>query len=591
MARYRSAAVPDKTPRVKLLLVIVRAYPRRTLLALACLVFAGLAEGIGISSLLPVVRVAAHDQAAGAGDTALERGVATALGYVGLTPTTHTLFAIVLVGILLKAVLLLLANRQVGYAVAHVATSLRLKLIEALLATRWSYYVHKPIGVIANSVAVEAQHAADAYLHGTTVLALLVQCVVFAAVACLVSWQATLGALAAGSIITIVLNRLVRLSRKAGKRQTGRMRALLARLSDSLQAVKPLKAMAREPLIAPVLEGETRKLNEALEREVMSRAALEALQDPLILLFLAVALYAGLAVLAMPLAEVVILVFLCARIVGDLGKVQKGLQRLAVRESAYWSIEELIAEARGEVEVPTGNRGAHFMREIRLEGVSFTHDVQPVLRGADMVIPAGSLTVITGPSGAGKTTLVDLVIGLLQPDAGTVLVDGIPLGEIATRDWRTQIGYVPQETLMLHQSVAQNVTLGDPSVPPADVTAALRAAGALEFVEALPEGADTVVGERGLRLSGGQRQRLAIARALVRKPALLVLDEATTALDPATERSICETLRALRGMVTLVAICHHGHLVEVADLVYRVDDARIELVRSNALAERDVARG
>jgi ATP-binding cassette subfamily C protein len=144
---------------------------------------------------------------------------------------------------------------------------------------------------------------------------------------------------------------------------------------------------------------------------------------------------------------------------------------------------------------------------------------------------------------------------------------------------------------MLHQSVAQNVTLGDPTVPAADVTAALAAAGASAFVAELPEGVDTIVGERGLRISGGQRQRLALARALVRKPTLLVLDEATTALDPATEREICETLRALRGTVTLVAICHHGHLVEVADLVYRVEDGRIALVRGALPVVRDVARG
>ena len=563
---------------MQLLLVIVRRYPRRTLLTLICLVLAGLAEGIGISSLLPVIRVAARD---GAGNTALERGLENALAMVGLVPTPHTLLVLVLAGIALKAILLLLANRQVGYAVAYVATSLRLQLIDALLATRWSYYVHKPIGAIANAVAVDAQMAADAYQHGTTVLALTVQCLVFAAVSCLVSWKATLGALAAGLVITAALNRLVRMSKKSGKRQTVRIRALLARLADTLQAVKPLKAMAREPLIAPVLANETRRLNKALEHEVMSRAMLEALQDPLIMLFLAVALYTGLAVLAMPLTDVVILVFLCARIVGDLGKVQKSLQRLATREAAWWALEDLIREAHAAVEVPSGDRPAHFRREMRLAGVTFAHETKPVLQDADMTIPAGSLTVVTGPSGGGKTTLVDLLIGLLQPDAGDVTVDGVPLRAIAAHDWRTTIGYVPQETLMLHQSVAHNVTLGDPSVPAADVAAALRAAGADEFVAALPEGTDTVVGERGLRLSGGQRQRVALARALVRRPQLLVLDEATTALDPATERGICETLRALRGQVTIVAICHHGHLIDVADLVYRVADGRIELVRES----------
>jgi len=297
------------------------------------------------------------------------------------------------------------------------------------------------------------------------------------------------------------------------------------------------------------------------------------------MLFLAVALYVGLAIMHMPLAEVVILVFLCARIVGDLGKVQKAMQRLAVKESAYWELLDLIKEARAAVEQTSGDRRVSFTRDIRVAGVSFSHDVQPVLKDADMTIPAGSLTVITGPSGAGKTTLVDLIVGLLQPDAGEVRVDDVPLQTIAAREWRMQIGYVPQETLMLHQSVAQNVTLGDPSVPAADVVAALHAAGASDFVAELPEGVDTIVGERGLRLSGGQRQRIALARALVRHPSLLVLDEATTALDPLTERAICETLRTLRGTVTLVAICHHGHLVEVADLVYRVDGARIVRVR------------
>jgi ATP-binding cassette subfamily C protein len=137
------------------------------------------------------------------------------------------------------------------------------------------------------------------------------------------------------------------------------------------------------------------------------------------------------------------------------------------------------------------------------------------------------------------------------------------------------IGYVPQDALLMHDTIAANVTLGDPRITAAEVDAALRAAGALDFVDALPAGSETVVGERGLRLSGGQRQRIALARALVRTPALLILDEATTALDPATEVDICDALGRLRGRTTILAICHHGRLIEIADRIHRVDAGAI----------------
>lgn len=575
---------------MRLLLVFARTYPRRTAATMACLLLAGLAEGIGVSSVLPLLRLAMPGTAAGA-DTVLERRILELLAALGLHPTAGLLFGVVLGGVLLKAALVLLANRQVGYAVAHMATRLRLDLIRALLATRWSYYVHQPIGVIANSVALEAQSAAEAYLRASYILAFILQAAVYAAVACLVSWRAALGALAGGAVIALLLSGLVRSAHRAGRRQTQLTRSLLARLLDTLQAVKPLKAMAREPLIAPVLERETRQLNAALEREVFSAAAMEALQEPLIILFLAVALYGAVSVLAMPLPEVVLMVFLCVRVLTSIGRVQKELQRMAARASAFWALRDLIHRTAAEAEPPHGGRAPTLQHEIRLTDVGFAYEAQWVLRGASLVIPAGGLTVITGASGSGKTTLADLIIGLHAPDEGRVEIDGIDLRALDAQRWRNLIGYVPQETLMLHASVAMNVTLGDPAVSSADVDAALGAAGAAAFVAALPEGRETVVGERGLRLSGGQRQRIALARALVRRPALLILDEATTALDPDTERDICETLRALRGSLTLIAICHHGHLPEVADQVYRVEGGRLALRRVAAGDQRRSAEG
>ncbi|MFQ5664826.1 MAG: ABC transporter ATP-binding protein [Candidatus Binatia bacterium] len=568
---------------MQLLIRFARRYPWHTAVMLICLLLGGLAAGVGLSSLLPLIGLAANRSGArtgggthgGGSPNALEQAVTRALQVVGLQPTTGVLLAVIVTGMTVKAGLVLLANKQVGYTVAQVATDLRLALIRALLRTRWEYYVHQPVGAFANAVASEARRASEAYLHATMILSLLVEAVVYACVAFLVSWRATLVALVAGAVIVYAFNRLVHVTRRAGTRQTRLTKSLLGRLTDTLQGVKPLKAMARETLIGPLLESETRRLNRALQREVLSKEALRALQEPLIVAFLAAGLYVALTRSTLPLATVIMLALLCAQIVAGLGKVQKEVQRMGACESAFWSLNAMIEQAEAAHEVKPGRTPPVLQREVVLQHASFAYEQRWVLRDACLRVPAGRLTVLVGPSGAGKTTVADLLIGLIEPQAGDVFIDDVSLRILDARLWRAMIGYVPQETFLLHDSVRLNVTLGDPDLTAADVEAALRAAGAWEFVTALPEGPDTMVGERGLRISGGQRQRIALARALARRPRLLILDEATTGLDPATEEGICATLLELRGTMTILAICHQGRLIDIADHVYHVGDGRI----------------
>lgn len=561
---------------MRLLRVFARAHPYRTAVMLGCLSLAGLAEGASLSGLLPLLTMGTGGAGANGGDGAarsspLGAAVVGALHAVGLPPTAEVLLAVIIAGTALKAALVLLANQQVGYSVARVATDLRLALIRALLSTRWEYYVHAPLGAFANAVASEAARASDAYLRATTIAMLLIQAAVYAVVACLVSWQATLVALLAGVVLASVLHHLVRMSRRAGARQTKLAKSLLSKLTDALRAVKPLKAMGREHLLGPLLEGETQRLNRALELEVLSKATMRALQEPLIVVVLAAGGYGALTILALPFSTVLVLVLLCTRILDCLGKVQRDLQELVACESAFDSLQEMTRQAEAAREIKHGGAAPILQQGVRLAGVRFAYDETPVLHEASLTAPAGQLTVITGPSGSGKTTIADLVVGLIRAQDGTVLIDDVPLLALDLAQWRAMIGYVPQDTLLMHDSVTANVTLGDPGLTAADVDAALDAAGAQEFVSALPQGIDTVVGERGLRLSGGQRQRIALARALVRSPALLILDEPTTALDPETEAVICETFRRLRGRVTILAICHQGRLIEGADRVYRVE--------------------
>jgi ATP-binding cassette subfamily C protein len=199
-----------------------------------------------------------------------------------------------------------------------------------------------------------------------------------------------------------------------------------------------------------------------------------------------------------------------------------------------------------------------------------------ILSGVDLEIPRGTFLAIHGKSGSGKTTLVDLMVGLHAPRSGEIRIDGIPLSSLDLESWRRQVGYVPQETLLFNTSILENVTLGEPTLTAADAEHALRLAEAWEFVAALPDGLHSQVGERGGNLSGGQRQRLALARALVARPSVLILDEVTTALDPEAELAICTTLRNLAGRITIISISHQPALRMAADTVCSIEDGRLE---------------
>jgi ATP-binding cassette subfamily C protein len=479
----------------------------------------------------------------------------------------------------------LLAKKQVGYTVAGIATDLRLSLIRALLVARWEYFIRQPIGVLANSMATEAVRTSSAYLHGALMSALIVETLVYTGVALLISWKATIVSLSVGLILAYVLKRLIRKARRAGVRQTDLLKSLITHLTDSLISIKPLKAMARESRADAVLAKSTNRLNRALQKQVLSKEVLKAVQEPLFVGLLAIGLYVVSVFMRLPLATVMVLVFLLSRIVKRMNKVQQEYQEMVILESAYWSLQDTIKEAERAHEPTLGSEVPSLNHAVRLDKVSFAYDEEWVLRDASLSFPSGLLTAIVGPSGVGKTTIGDLVTGLIRPQQGEVWIDDLSLAKTDLKKWRKMVGYVPQETLLLHDSVLINVTLGDPDLSAADAERALRAAEAWEFVAEMPEGIYSTVGERGSMLSGGQRQRIAIARALVHQPKLLILDEPTSALDPESEAAICETLGQLRGTgMTILAISHQPTIMDVADRAYQLEDGKAFLVQDHKVA-------
>jgi ATP-binding cassette subfamily C protein len=558
-----------------ILLTFTRAYPWQSFLMVVALLLAGLAEGFGLSALLPLLTIVMQPDMPVDDQSELTRVVLGLLERISISPTVGSLLIFVLVGVLIKNIFLLVANKQVGYTKARVTTDLRLRLLNAVMSSRWYYFVHQPVGRLTNSMATEAWRAGIAYEFGAGIIAYAIQTLVYLSVALMMSWQATVSALGAAMIFLWVSHFLVKMTRKAGKRQTYLLKSLLSRMTDILSSVKTLKAMGREDLAEHVLSTETAELNHALEREVFSKAALTAAQEPMFAGVAALAIFILLTRWEMPIAEVMVLTIILTRVLTYLGKLQKHYQKMVTAESAYWSLEEAVQEAIQLKEVYTGGPAPRLTSQIELDNVTFTHEEQKILDGVSLRIPAGELTTIIGRSGSGKTTILDLLAGLNKPDSGHVRVDGVALDTVNLRDWRKHIGYAPQDTALLHDTIFNNVSLGDPEMSEDDVRRALKQADAWDFVAAMPEGMQTNTGERGARVSAGQRQRIMLARALVHQPCLLILDEATSALDRESEAAICRTLKALRGDLTIVAVSHQPALAEFADAVYTLSNGRI----------------
>lgn len=524
---------------------------------------AGLAEGIGVLALVPVLNFRGvdyqHTSRAG-------RFIVGVTHAIGLEPNLAVLLGGIVLAICLKSFLLWLADHQVGVNVARVTRDLRFSLIEALFEVRWRYFAQRKLGQFANAVTMEAVRVAAAYREGCHVLAAFMQMLVYFAIAAAISWQVAVGTLVIGIILTFIYRAFFRRSRAAGGQETDLSKALSSRLMDVLQGLKPLKAMAREHLIHPLLVAETEGLNRAQRRQVFVNVSLKALQEPILTIMLATGLYFLLEVGGQEIGSVLVLTFVFYRLMQHINTIQMRYQIMTLGESAFVSLVDEIEAARSQREQPGGGVQVQSLRKhIDFDHVSFAYDTHPVLQDITVRIPAGAFVAISGGSGSGKSTFADLLLGLLEPTAGEIRIDDVPLPEISIKSWRQTIGYVPQEMLLLNDTVYRNVTVGDETIPESAVVEALTLAGAWEFVREHEKGLHQMVGERGTSLSGGQRQRIAIARALLGKPTLLILDEVTTALDPMTERAICDTLKGLTPQMTILSISHQSAMRERAD--------------------------
>jgi ATP-binding cassette subfamily C protein len=559
-----------------ILKIFLNARNTRPSIVLLCLLFGGIAEIASVSTLLPVITTIAGGEEANS--SPLNQTINQLMVSVGLSPTLGPMLVLVSVFMFIKASLSFLALTYAGVASAKVAIGLRQRLIKALFGAQWSYFSDQSRGRFANAVANDAGRAGDAYLLAARVVAYGVQAFGYVIVALMIDWKLALAGMLGGAVVTGALSQLVKLSRRAGDKQTDRTSDLTVDTVDMLSNIKPLKTMDRWHVSLDAMAETLRRLKKSLVHREISRQGMIQGGDAMITILIGAAIYLAHTKWHVPLPELVVSGIIFFQLVSLVSKLQKFLQNSVQLESAYLRTEALIEEAESRRENWPGVEEPDIGNGFEFKNVTFAHGDAIILQDLSFLIPSDGITVFMGPSGAGKTTLIDLLVGLHTAGSGDILIGGKPIQTIDILRWRRMIGYVPQELSLLHASVRDNITLGDPGIDDAAIWAALDQVNARAFIEALPEGLDTDVGDTGGKLSGGQRQRISLARALAPGPRVIILDEVTSALDPETERAIVENIRSLGEQYTVIAITHRPAWTEIADQLFEVGGGSVRQV-------------
>ena len=562
--------------------------PRRSVLALLLLLTAGVTEAFGLLMIVPLLYLAGFAAPPGEGSPVAEAMMRVA-DTAGIEWTLPAVLAVFLALSTVRSAVawqreVLLTGMRLGFV-----DRLRQKLFAAIAGAKWGALLERRRSdiqhVLTKDVARVGQGAFLILQLTVTVLLALMQL----ALAALISPPVTAVVLAAGAALTALAYPLVRRSRTLGKTMTDANRALYGSVTDFLGGLKLAKGHNTEGLhVRHFVETVAAMRKNQLEFARISSTAQAGLNMGAALVLAALAWFA-LSTAALPLPELLLMALIFARMMPALFRLQRDAQQLAHALPAYAHVREMrrMLEEAAETPAGDGKPRMELCSALTVRGVSFAYEAGaepgtgdgartagPALENVGLDVPAGKMTAIAGPSGAGKSTLADLLLGLLEPGGGEICLDGVPLAGPNLRRWRHSVAFVPQDPYLFHSAIRANLRWARPAATEAEMWQALRLAAA-GFVAALPEGLDTVVGERGERLSGGERQRIALARALVRRPALLVIDEATAQLDAENERRILAALQSLRGRTTVVAIAHGPALLQAADGIVLLESGRV----------------
>ena len=538
-------------------------------------IFTTALDAVGLALVAPVIALIAGSTE-DLTDSQVVEWTRTMMTWLNMDFRLSSLVFMILVITFLRSGLLLLQSWLTAWYVTRYEAELRDRGYRAVMTSGWPFYLRQRGGDLMNLVLEETNRAGGVFGVVNNGVIGLLNLMTYLVFALLISWELTVVTVIAIGGLVVIYGVLTRLARVLGRRLSEVNNDLFTEANEGLGGAKIFKSEGLESVTVNRFRDVTFRRARVQMLTALNAGMFAASAEIAFIGLLLGGLVLGTRIFDLPSTTVLVFALLFFRVYQRTRSFQATILTAASSLPAVSVVDNLTTQAE-QSELPDGEiefAGIHTGIEFR--DVVFDYGTaSPVLKGVSMNITTGSTVALVGPSGGGKTTIIDLTIGLLTPTKGDVFVDGISLRDYSRHSWRSGLAYVPQETILFHDTVFRNIAWGRNEATEADVQKVARMADADQFIRSLPEGYDTVIGERGTRLSGGQRQRISLARALLRRPHLLILDEATSELDTSAENRIQGTFDSISGDMTILMAAHRLSTIMSADQIVVIGEGTI----------------
>ncbi|HCN07560.1 MAG TPA: ABC transporter ATP-binding protein, partial [Lentisphaeria bacterium] len=530
-------------------------------------------DAAAILTLAPVV-----DLLMGADSTAtsaITKQMERVLTFLGIPMTLWSALAAFFVFNVVKNAFAIFALYTVQRTKFVILRHYMLGTFDDFFSARWRFFSEQKQGTLVNTFLHEVNVVGEAVIKMAQFLSTIIQIVLLLAVPFMISWQLTSLSLLGAGVIAIPFLIAGRISYRFGKQTTSTSNDMYGILQESCATAKIVQGFGNQARNRGMFSEAFDCYRRAMVKGETLNSSILHLYQPLGLVILIIALLAAQR-LNVPISETAVLIYALMKTLPSVGTLTSLKASLENFTPSYEQMMRLRKVAREDRQPEGGRPFATLGSGIEVKNVSFTYPGRDmVLNDISLSIPAGKMTAVVGESGCGKSTLLDMLMGFNMIERGDVLIDGVSLKDYDQSSYRQRIGYVPQDAVLFNMSIRDNILWAQANATDETLAEALRLANAQVFIDEFPDGVDTIVGDRGVRLSGGQIQRIALARAILRRPELLILDEATSALDSQSETLIQDAIAEIARDTTIIVVAHRLSTVKMADTIVVLDEGAI----------------